>query len=470
MRKLSLGRKLAFASCDILGGGAFNIINFLYPVFLALTVGLSAYWISVILLVSRIWDALIDPLIGQLSDSVKSRFGKRRIFMVSAAPFILIAMVLMFFPYSFDSMTIRAIAVLISYITFCTIQSVIMVPYYSLSSEISDDYTERASANTWRLGFSILSSIVCVSVPGVIVNAYEGSKGYIVMGLVFGLLFCICVLITGLFAKETIVSPQKKFAFDYKPFIKLLRLPTFLQYISLYALLQVTMVVMSGLFFFYIDFYICRDLTAQGKSNSLGLIAAAMMFSMQIVALPFYLWLIKKTTKTFVYRIGAILWIIMGILLFFLKPGAPDWQVILLGAVMGFGISGPGLVPHTMLGDVSDAAQLVYSERNDGVIGGFVNFINTVSQAVGISVAMAILGYFGFQQAEPGQSVLSQPDTAQNAIRILMAFTPLLLMSIAILISFKYKITAAMQQQIKLAINTNSKPENLIKKLMPNAK
>jgi hypothetical protein len=49
------------------------------------------------------------------------------------------------------------------------------------------------------------------------------------------------------------------------------------------------MVVMSGLFFFYIDFYICRDLTAQGKANSLGLIAAALMFSIQVVALPFYL-------------------------------------------------------------------------------------------------------------------------------------------------------------------------------------
>jgi Na+/melibiose symporter and related transporters len=466
MKKLSLGRKLAFAACDVLGGGAFNIINFLYPVFLALTVGLSAYWISVIMLVTRIWDAFIDPLIGQISDSTKSRLGKRRIYMVIAAPIILIAMVFMFYPYSFESMTARALAVLASYVAFCTTQSVIMVPYYSLSSEISDDYQERASANSWRLCFSIFSSIICVSVPGIIVNAYEGSKGYLVMGLIFGSIFCLCVLTTGLFAKETIHTPPMKFEFNFKPFHKLLRLPPFRQYISLLVLLQMTMVVMSGLFFFYVDFYLCRDLTAAGKSNILGLISAALMFSVQIVGLPFYLHLIKKAGKPAAYRFGAVIWIITGILLFFVRPGAPGWQIILLGITMGFGISGPGLVPHTMLGDVSDAAQLVYGNRCDGALGGLVNFISKVSQAIGISVAMAILGYFGFQQAQPGQTVLSQPESAQNAIRALMAFAPLLMLSIGIAISYRYKISAKLQQEIKNAIEKNERPDNLINELM----
>ncbi|NTV90342.1 MAG: MFS transporter, partial [Clostridiales bacterium] len=148
--KMSFGRKLAFAACDILGGGAFNIINFLYPVFLALTVGLSAYWISAIMLIARVWDAFFDLFFGQVTDGTKSRFGKRRIYMVAASPFVFFGMVAMFFPYSFDSMTLRAIAVFVSYILFCTIQSVVMVPYFSLASEISSDYQERASANSWR--------------------------------------------------------------------------------------------------------------------------------------------------------------------------------------------------------------------------------------------------------------------------------------------------------------------------------
>ena len=466
MRKLTLGKKMAFAACDVLGGGAFNIINFLYPVFLALTVGLSAYWISAVVLVARIWDAIIDPFIGQISDSTKSRFGKRRIYMVTAAPLILFAMVFMFYPFAFESMAMRAAAVFVSYIFFCTVQSVIMVPYYSLSSEISSDYHERASANSWRLAFSIISSIICVAVPGIIVNAVGGGKGYIIMGLIFGALFFICVLITGLFAKEEIQTPPAKFKITFKPLLRFLKLPAFRRYMSMLLLLQVTMVVMSGLFFFYIDFYICRDLTAQGKANSLGLIAAALMFSIQVVALPFYLWLIKKFSKTAIYRLGGLIWIVSGIILFTVRPGAPDWQIIVLGIIMGFGISGPGLAPHTMLGDVADAANLVFGERSDGALGGLVNFLSMVAQAIGISLAMAILGYFGFRQADPGQTVLAQPETAQNAIRALMSFTPLLLMGLGIIISLKYSINAAKQQEIKQALDNNEQPELLMKELM----
>lgn len=466
MKKLTLGRKLAFAACDVLGGGAFNIINFLYPAFLALTVGLSAYWISVIVLVARIWDAVIDPFIGQLTDSTKSRFGKRRIYMVIAAPLVLVAMVLMFYPYAFESMAARAAAVLASYLVFCAVQSVIMIPYYSLSCEISSDYQERASANSWRLGFSIFSSIICVAVPGMIVNAVGGGKGYIVMSFIFGAIFCVCVLITGFFAKEEIQEPPVKLKLSFKPMLGLLRLKPFRQYIGMMALLQVSMVVMSGLFFFYIDFYLCRELTAAGKTNTLGLIAAALMFSMQIVALPFYLWLIKTKGKTTVYRLGAFIWIVTGIMLFFIQPGAPAWQIIVLGMLMGFGVSGPGLAPHTMLGDVADTARLVYGERSDGTMGGVVNLISTISQAIGISAAMAVLGYFGFINADPGQIVLAQPDSAQTAIRVLMSATPLVLMGAGILISFKYKINADKHRQIKESIAFDMRPAALLEELM----
>lgn len=465
MNKMSLGRKLAFAACDILGGGAFNIINFLYPVFLALTVGLSAYWISAIMLIARIWDAFFDLLFGQVTDGTKSRFGKRRVYMVAASPFVFVGMVAMFFPYSFDSMTLRGIVVFVSYILFCTIQSVIMVPYFSLASEISSDYHERASANSWRLAFSIASSIVCVSVPGIIVNAFGGSEGYIVMGIIFGAVFSSCVLITGLFAREEIRTPPIKIRFSTEPFLRLLSLRAFRQFMAMLIMLQITMVIMSGLFFFYVNFFYCRDLTASGQANITGLIAAAVMFATQIVALPFYIWWIKKAGKTSAYQLGAILWIVSALVLYLIPSGAPAWQIYLIGFIMGFGISGPGLVPHTMLGDVSDAAQLVFGMRNDGALGGFVHFLNKASQAVGIAFAMAVLGYFGFQEAQPGQTVLQQPESAQMAIRAFMSFTPLVLMGMGIAVSSRYQIDAEKQGQIKKAIETEEKPETLLAEL-----
>jgi Na+/melibiose symporter-like transporter len=222
------------------------------------------------------------------------------------------------------------------------------------------------------------------------------------------------VLITGLFAKEEINTRRLSLSSASSRFLKLIKLPSFRQYLGMLMLLQVTMVVMSGLFFFYIDFYLCRDFTAAGSSNSIGLISAALMFAMQIVALPFYTWLIRKAGKTPAYRFGAVIWIAAGLLLLLIKPGAPGWEIMLLGMVMGFGISGPGLAPHTMLGDVADAANVVFGERLDGVLGGLVNFLNMLSPGSRNIGCDGDTGLFRISAGRPGADCLNQPETRKT--------------------------------------------------------
>jgi oligogalacturonide transporter len=464
MPNKELRKKLAFASCDIFGGGSFNIINFLYPGFLALTVGISPYWIGFVMLVARGWDAIIDPLIGYISDHTKSKMGKRRIYMVIATPLVLASMYFLFFPYAFPSTALRVIAVLLSYLVFVTIQSFVMIPYYSLSSEISSDYQKRASYNSYRLGFSIFSSILCVAVPGIIVDMFgDETIGYQVMSLSFGLIFAVSVLLTALFAKEEITTPAVTTRLSLKEMAKPLSLRPFRQYLGMFLLLQLSMAVMSGLFFFYVDFYITKTVTADGGTTMVGLIAAALMFSMQIVALPVYLKMIAKKGKTYAYRFGSYLWIGTALLLLFIPPDVSPIVIYVVGALMGFGISGPGLVPHTMYGDVVDAGQIKFKDRLDGQMSGFTNFISTIGQALGLALVMFILGLAGFQEQILGQpDVVSQPDAAMLAIRLIMALVPLVFMGGGILISFKYKIDAKKQQEIVRAIHENPEDSDRI--------
>jgi oligogalacturonide transporter len=455
-----LAHKLVFASADILGGGSFNIINFLYPGFLALTLGLNAFWVAFVILAARIWDAVIDPLIGYLSDRTKSRWGKRRVYMIFSSPLLLVGFYFLFFPYNFDQLSLRIVAALVSYLVFITIQSTAMVPYYSLSSEISSDYEKRGSFNAVRLGFSIFASILCVAIPPLLIDSFSDSRvGFQVMAVSFGMLFFITTLITGLFAKEEIVTPIVKEKFSVKALIRPLKIKSYRQYLYLFLVVQMAMAIMSGLFFFYIDFYILRDTTMAMESSMVGLIAAALMFSMQIVALPFFMWIMKKRGKSAVYRIGAVIWIIAGLGLFFIPMNANPILIYLLGAVMGFGISGPGLAPHAMFGDVVDAGQLIMGERLDGQMGGFTNFVNQISQAIGIALAMFIIGLAGFIENDltTAGGVYEQPFSALWAIRIIMAFTPLVLMTIGILVSYTYKITAKRQTQMIEAIE-NQQP------------
>ena len=458
MENKELKKKLAFASADIFGGGSFNIVNFLYPGFLAITVGISPYWIGVVILVARIWDAITDPLMGHISDRTKSKMGKRRIYLVIAAPFVLISMYLLFFPYAFPSTGLRVVAVLLSYLIFTTVQTSVMIPYYSLSSEITSDYQKRASYNSYRLGFSIFSSILCVAVPGIVVGMFgDKAIGYQVMSLSFGLLFALSVLFTGLFAREEIQTPVVTTKLSIKEMAKPLGLRPFRQYLGMFLVLQMSMAIMSGLFFFYVDFYIVKNETALGNSTMVGLIAAALMFSMQIVALPIYLKMIEKKGKTFAYRFGAYVWIITALFIMLIPANVNPVAIYAVGALMGFGISGPGLVPHTMYGDVVDAGQIKFKDRLDGQMSGFTNFINKIAQAIGLALVMFLIGLAGFQeQPLNGPAIVSQPDSALLMIRLIMTFAPLLFMGIGIFISFHYKIDAKKQKEISNAIQDSS--------------
>lgn len=452
-------KKLAFAAADIFGGGSFNIVNFLYPGFLALTVGLSAYWVGIIMLVSRIWDAVIDPFIGYLSDRTNSKFGKRRIYLLIAAPLVLVSLYLLFFPYQFPNVNLRAVAVLLSYLLFTAVQSLVMIPYYSLASEISDDYQKRASYNSYRLGFSIFSSIICVAVPGIIINAFNGNEvvGYQVMSLTFGTVFMLTILVTAIFAREEIKTPPSTEKLNLKTFIKPLKIKPFRQYLIMFLMVQIAMAVMSALFFFYVDFYFTKTATLNGESSMIGMIAIALLFGMQIVALPIYLKLIEKKGKMFVYRLGSYLWIAASIALFLLPPNGSPIVLYIIAIVMGFGISAPGLIPHAMYGDVVDVGQLYLKERLDGQMSGFSNFVNQVSQGVGVALVMLILGAAGFQEQVIGEPVInSQVDSALLAIRLVLLLTPIIFMGIGSAISFFYKLDAKKQGEVKVALSDES--------------
>ncbi|MCL2425690.1 MAG: MFS transporter [Oscillospiraceae bacterium] len=465
-KKLTKGKMIAFATGDICGGGAFNIINFLYPGFLVLVVGLPPYFAGIVIMIASLFDAAIDPIIGLFSDKLRVKYKTRRGSMFFSAPIILISLFIMFFPFSNESVMIRGAAALTSYMFFCLALSSFKIPYYSLSTELTEDYTDRGKLMSVRLAFSIVASIICVAVPGIIVDSFEGHTGFMVMSLIFGSIFMVCVLVTALFAKEGIEPPTHTERFVFKDFISPFKVKPFRQYLWMFLTCQITMAAMSALFFFYVEFYFVRDITATGETSMVGFIGAAIMFGMQVVALPFYMMMIKKRGKMFVYTLGSIIWVLSAMILLFMPAGSNAIWLYILAAVMGFGISGPGLIPHAIFPDIVDVGHLQFGDRRPGTFSGVANFFNTLAQAIGVGVVMAIIGAAGFMEREPGAPpILAQPESAQTAIVFIMAFAPLICMSLGIYISCKYKLTKENHTRVLEAIETGNDRKSILKSL-----
>lgn len=512
--KVSFGNKLAFACGDIFGGGSFNIINFLFTPFLTLVVGIPMLYLTPILLLTKIWDGIIDPFIGKVTDAKKpGKFGKRRFFMLICAPLVLVGFVLLFFPWNLcvTQTWAKCFLVVFVYMLYATAQSFVLIPYYSHASEMTDDFNERNNTNAVRLGFSILSSLICVAVPGMIAGPEKGATSYIIMASVFGFIFMVSVLIAALFSREQVVTPAVKTKFDLGNFVRPLKMRTYRQYLGMQMCASFGMAVMSSFFFTLCDFFLRRSsyyAVNAGWANSrfpIATVAAAMMFLAQIIALPIYLKLIKVKSKRFAYVTGAVAWIVVAMFMLFLPAegamadggvnivdgavktvtGAPDWLLMVFGLLLGLGIGGTVFVPHSSFGDVCDVGELYFGERTEGSFSGLTNFLNTTAQAIGLAIPPLIIGLTGYvetqyvtsrefaalqamsveeQQDKLGMALsnfvvkdgngmvqllpLLQPESAQQAIKLTFILLPIAILVLAIIIASRYNLTSSIQKRI----------------------
>src|SRR5690606_7506714 len=147
--------RLIYGSGDLFGGGAYNIINFYYLIFLTDVAHVRPALAGIIVLASRIWDAVSDPLMGSITDRTRSRFGRRRPYFLAGSVLIFLAFALHWYAPAFASETARFAYALFSYIFFATVFTLVMVPYSARPAEITLDYHERTRLNSVRLAFSL---------------------------------------------------------------------------------------------------------------------------------------------------------------------------------------------------------------------------------------------------------------------------------------------------------------------------
>nr|HPJ22849.1 MFS transporter [Clostridia bacterium] len=116
VKKLTKGEIITFGTGDLFGGGGQLVINFFYLIFLTDIVKLNPGLAGVVVLISRIWDAVSNPLMGLISDNTKSKFGRRRPYILLGSIGIVIAFIMLWWPVSFGSQAATFAYVLFAYL------------------------------------------------------------------------------------------------------------------------------------------------------------------------------------------------------------------------------------------------------------------------------------------------------------------------------------------------------------------
>jgi len=193
----SLNKQLPFWLKFLYGSGDFGIssVGTMRALFLAIyltdVVGLEPRLASFGGLFGIIWDAVNDPLVGLLTDRVRSRWGRRRPFLLwFAIPFGFSFVILWSAP-EWSSQLALLIYVTLSFMLADTLQTLISVPYLSLTPELTPDYDERTKLTSFRSFFQLVGALlVSVAAPnivnGVVTAGGTQQQGFMLVGAIFG--------------------------------------------------------------------------------------------------------------------------------------------------------------------------------------------------------------------------------------------------------------------------------------------
>ncbi len=132
--------------------------------------GIKPAYAALAIFIGRTWDYINDPLIGFFTDRVRSRWGRRRPFLLFGfIPFGLMFAMMWYRPPT-DSQFMLCAYYAVAYFLFDTSYTFVTMPYVALTPELTQDYDERTSLTTFRMAFSIIGSLVAFIVPLAIIG------------------------------------------------------------------------------------------------------------------------------------------------------------------------------------------------------------------------------------------------------------------------------------------------------------
>ncbi|MBE9222817.1 MFS transporter [Cyanobacterium stanieri LEGE 03274] len=194
--KLAFTTKLAFGAGDVGTALSANLLIFFLLPFFTNVAGLSPSLAGSILMIGKISDAINDPIIGMLSDRTSTPWGRRIPWMIlGAIPFVLCFSLMWIVP-NFDNNIYLFIYYMLVAIAFHICYTSVNLPYQALTPELTKDYNERTSLNSFRFSFSIGASIFSLILAGIIFDIYDGQdqEKYLILGLLSSLIALVALV------------------------------------------------------------------------------------------------------------------------------------------------------------------------------------------------------------------------------------------------------------------------------------
>ena len=348
----------------------------------------------------RIWDAITDPTMGIITDRTRTRFGRRRPWLLwGAVPLALTWIALWNVPSGKGALTTVYIFTVLC--LFQTARTVVMVPYLALSAELTTDYHERSSVQMYRSVFQICGSMLGAYFITVARMFEDVQHGFSVAAIITAIVCVAVYVVTFLGVRENPDMQNRKqpsflgsFSYLYRnrPYVVL----------CLYFVITITAFSFSGGFLVYVVKYWLQ------KPAMIPFLLVTMRIS-SLLWLPILqkmsLILGKKRTTVISLTTGSVLQASAYLLL---QRDMPSLAFVWCGLIGMLGATSQ-LFPFSLAAETVDLDELETGYRKEGVYYSFLTFLMKCDSAVAVSAMGFLLAFSGF--------VPNQEQTAEAIFR-----------------------------------------------------
>jgi len=398
------------------GGGEWAnavVWTFFYALFLYFltdVVGVGAATAGVVMMVGTLWNAVFQPFVGVWSDRLRSSRGRRRPFLLLAALPYGVASWLLFTDWGLGTAGTVAYMV-VAVLFYFTCLALFYVPYGALAAELTSDYDERTSLNTFRTLFSQVGALVGAAAPlalNDVLGDLLGSEraGWSAAAAILGALSTLGILWTWRATRGREHHAQAA-AVRLRDVLDTLRNRSFRYLLLAYVLGWAPLNVIAAVSIYFAVY-------RMGYTEDFASLVMLTWFLVGIAWLPLVDWMSKRFGKRATYIVFTLTWAAIQCL--FLLPGPGDavlfWIAIVLSSAGSMAVAVTG---WSMLADITDVDELLSGQRREGMYYGVIAFAQTATAALVVWLAGLVLELVGYQ------ADAEQTATAMWGIRLLMS-------------------------------------------------
>ncbi|GAB17074.1 putative major facilitator superfamily transporter [Gordonia effusa NBRC 100432] len=418
------------------GTGGFGVLPGLVLAFyLTDTLAVTAILASFVVLLPKIIDVVLNPVIGSRSDADMQRIGTRRRLMLLGALAIAPLFLLTFSAPTAWPPWAAAIWVLVAFSLTAVAFSCFQVPYIALPADLTDDYHERTRLVSGRIAV-LAATILVVGAGGpAIRDAVGGAPGYAVMGLAVGLLISAGMLLATLWAawrraiphRET--SPHGSYRAAFSAVTDGGRFPILLSVYVIQALASAIPLAGAP----YLAKYVLE------RDGAVTLLFVALV-APAIVVMPVWSFIGQRIGKLAALRWASVIFAVAMLALL----GAGWWDgpwVYVPICIAGAGYAGMQIFPLALLPDIIDERSDRVGADQGGAISGLWTACEAVGLALGPAAFLAVLAATGFISSS-GDETVAQPDTAAWGIVIGFSVLPAALVLVTLVVLRRMTDTA----------------------------